>query len=93
MGWSFRHTVNALFTFIVCAILGVTNAMILKVLYDSRIEEELLRRVRGRLTFYSFTLRRIKPDTVASCFIVRTHRPVRWRDFIIRVALALEDLV
>jgi len=35
MGWSFRHTVNALFTFIVCAILGVTNAMILKVLYDS----------------------------------------------------------
>jgi len=62
-------------------------------LTDSRIEEELLRRVRGRLTFYSFTLRRIKPDTVASCFIVRTHRPVRWRDFIIRVALALEDLV
>jgi len=35
MGWSFRRTVNALFTFIVCAVLGVTNAMILKVLYDS----------------------------------------------------------
>ena len=56
-------------------------------------EEEILRRIKGKITFYSLTLRKVNPETVSSSFIVRTYKPIKWRDFIIRVALALEEVL
>lgn len=55
--------------------------------------DEIARHMRGRLKFYSLTLQKVREDTVATVFIVRTYKPIRWIDFIRRVSLALEDLL
>ena len=55
--------------------------------------DEAARRMRGKLKFYSLTLQKVREDTDATVFIVRTYKPIRWIDFIRRVSLALEDLL
>lgn len=56
-------------------------------------EKRIMDSIKGKLSFYSFTLRKVNPDTVATTFIVRTHRPIRWEDFIRKVAVSLEELL
>jgi len=56
-------------------------------------EREIADMIKGKMKFYSLSLRKPNPDSFASTFIVATTKPLKWRDFIIRVSLALEDLI
>jgi len=56
-------------------------------------DEEIAKRMRGKLKFYSLTLQKVREDSVATIFIVRTYKPIRWIEFMRRVYLALEDLL
>ena len=56
-------------------------------------EKKLMQQIQNKISFYSLSLRKINPETVASTFIVRTHKPIRWRDFIILVGTALEEVL
>ena len=56
-------------------------------------EKEVMDKMRGKLRFYSLTLQKVKPDTVATTFIVRTYKPIKWIDFIQRISIALEDIL
>jgi len=52
-------------------------------------------KMRGKLKFYSPIIpkEKVKPDTVATMFVVRTYKPIKWIDFIKRISIALEDIL
>jgi len=56
-------------------------------------EKELALKIKGKISFYSYTLTKIRPDTVATTFIVHTHKPMRWIDFIAIVGEALAEVL
>jgi len=49
---------------------------------SSNNEKELMSKLKGKVSFYSLNLRKIEPNTVATVFIIRTAKPMRWIDFI-----------